>query len=235
MTRLTERLRSATASLHQQVERGPFISTLLKGRMERPAYLGLLLNLEPIYAALEPALERHARDPALRALPLPALARTAALREDIAALGGDGALDGSRSAAPSAPEPACLEYVTRLGAIAQARPELLLAHAYVRYLGDLSGGQLLRRIVTRSLALEPDRGVAFYDFGADSSALARELRLAIDEGQVSDGDAVVAEACLAFELHRRLFEELATTFGCADGGTPFAPPSNGAAELDAID
>lgn len=34
-------------------------------------------------------------------------------------------------------------YVTRLTALIHKEPLLLLAHAYVRYLGDLSGGQML--------------------------------------------------------------------------------------------
>jgi hypothetical protein len=47
----------------------------------------------------------------------------------------------------------------------QSRPALLLAHAYVRYLGDLSAGQLLRGIVARGAALAGTTAVAFYDFG----------------------------------------------------------------------
>ena len=67
-----------------------------------------------------------------------------------------------------APAPRGLaEYTSRLRALASARdPAPLLAHAYVRYLGDLSGGQVIRRRVARAYGLEDDggAGVSFYEF-----------------------------------------------------------------------
>lgn len=44
-------------------------------------------------------------------------------------------------------------------------PSPLLAHSYVRYLGDLSGGQFIRRRITKAYGLEDDGlGTKFYDF-----------------------------------------------------------------------
>ncbi len=209
-SRLAERLRAETRELHTLAERSPFMSALLRGRMERAAYVALLRNLQAIYAALEPALRRHAAHPALAPLHDPALARGESLQDDLAVVdpgtGGDDPV-----------QPATLRYVQRLRELDAERPELLLAHAYVRYLGDLSGGQLLSGIVARSLDLPPDRGVAFYDFGdADAAAaLARSFRHGLAAAVIDDEDAVVAEARLAFEWHRRLFEELAAAHGLA--------------------
>ena len=208
--RLTERLRSATSAVHRELERGPFVSTMLRGALGRAAYVDLLRNLEPIYAALETALDRHAGEPALRTIDFTPLARTSRLREDIAALEPQLPTD-ARSLPGSQPQEPSRVYVRRLQDVAEAQPELLLAHAYVRYLGDLSGGQLLRRIVAVGLGSAPGVGVAFYDFGdADATAmLARRFRSGLDEAKVGDPDGVVAEALLGFELHRRLFEALA--------------------------
>lgn len=45
------------------------------------------------------------------------------------------------------------------------QPELLLAHAYVRYLGDLSGGQQIRRNIAKAYGLDNDgAGTSFYVF-----------------------------------------------------------------------
>ncbi|MCE9656969.1 MAG: biliverdin-producing heme oxygenase [Burkholderiales bacterium] len=209
-SRLAERLRAETRELHTLAERSPFMSTLLRGRMDRSAYVALLRNLQAIYAALEPALRRHAAHPALAALHDPALARSESLRDDLAVVDS-----GARADDPV--QPATLRYVERLRELDAERPELLLAHAYVRYLGDLSGGQLLSGIVARSLGLPSGRGVAFYDFGdADATAaLAGTFRHGLATAVIDDEDAVVAEARLAFEWHRRLFEELAAAHGLA--------------------
>lgn len=43
---------------------------------------------------------------------------------------------------------------------------LLLAHAYVRYLGDLSGGQIIGGRIRRAYNLKGNDGTAFYDFSA---------------------------------------------------------------------
>jgi heme oxygenase (biliverdin-producing, ferredoxin) len=91
-------------------------------------------------------------------------------------------------------------------------PGLLVAHAYVRYLGDLSGGQIVRRIVAKSLHLSSDAGLRFYDFGdaAQAKALAQWFRqgLAAIKATAAEQAALCAEAQFAFTLHRGLFEEL---------------------------
>jgi hypothetical protein len=46
---------------------------------------------------------------------------------------------------------------------------LLLAHAYVRYLGDLSGGQIIGGRIKRAYGLKGQEGTAFYDFSSKGS------------------------------------------------------------------
>jgi heme oxygenase len=204
---LADRLKHETRALHAAAERSNLMSALLGGRVERPTYCALLRNLVAIYAALEPALRRHAGDPLLAPVHAPALHRTAALAQDLALLHGAG------WAADIALQPAALAYVGRLHELDADRPGLLLAHAYVRYLGDLSGGQMLRRVVSQNAALGGEQGVAFYDFGDPLAT--RALTDAFRAGLVSItpdaavADDLVAEAKLAFELHQQLFTQLA--------------------------
>ena len=159
---LPQRLKAATAEQHRRVERSGVMATLLRGRIERLAYLALLRNLHALYAALEPALSRQAAHPAVGPVVVPELFRRDALESDLRAL--------QREADPPAEvlRPATVAYVERLREIEATQPELLVAHAYVRYLGDLSGGQHLRRIVRRALALQGAAGTCFYDFGDTS-------------------------------------------------------------------
>jgi heme oxygenase len=62
---------------------------------------------------------------------------------------------------------AFVEYVTHLQALSDsADPSLLLAHTYVRYLGDLSGGRVIRHRVAKAYGIDmaSGEGVKFYDF-----------------------------------------------------------------------
>jgi len=87
-SRLSEALRAGTREQHARLERCGFMQALVRGRIERPAYCALLRNLHAIYAALEGALERHARHPWIAPARLAGLARGAALAQDLTALQG---------------------------------------------------------------------------------------------------------------------------------------------------
>ncbi|MFO1323582.1 MAG: biliverdin-producing heme oxygenase [Burkholderiales bacterium] len=203
---LTARLRSATRPLHAAAERAGLMGALLAGRADRAGYASLLRNLHALYAALERALRAHDRSPLVGPLAMPALSRTDALRTDLDAVGGAG-----WSEMPIVP--AMCEYVAHVDALARREPARLGAHAYVRYLGDLNGGQALREVVQRALPIEGGRGLAFYDFGPPQAVddLAHRFRRALDALPLSavQADAFVAEAKGAFERHIRVFEELA--------------------------
>ncbi|MGJ7506193.1 heme oxygenase (biliverdin-producing) [Variovorax sp. GT1P44] len=205
--RLSESLKSETRALHTQAERSDFMRVLLRGEMGRRPYCALLRNLHAIYAALEPALQQNAAHPRLAPLDLGALQREPSLRQDLEALHGPDWRDAI------AVEPAAAHYIARLESIGRTRPELLVAHAYVRYLGDLSGGQMLGRIVRATFVLGPGPGTAFYDFGhpEEAARLKQSFRVGLDAVPADEATmrAIVVEARSAFEAHRRLFDELA--------------------------
>lgn len=212
---LPERLRNETRELHTEVERGPLMRDLLRGQLGLGAYCLLLRNLQPIYVALEAALVNHASDTLVAPVFSRALFRSDALRRDL------DALHGPAWEQALAMQPACQVYVERLQQVGRTSPVLLVAHAYVRYLGDLSGGQLLKRIVADSLQLAPGVGTAFYDFGdADQTRrLTRAFRdglggIAADEAQTA---MIVTEAQHAFEMHKSLFQQLASAASVLSG------------------
>jgi heme oxygenase (biliverdin-producing, ferredoxin) len=204
---LPQRLKAATRTWHARAERSGVMGALLQRRLGRPGYVALLRNLQAIYEALESALDRL--QPALAALGagMPAvLRRGPALAADVDWLDGAGA--------DSPPVAAASEYARRLEALNAGDAHLLLAHTYVRYLGDLHGGQVLRPLVRGlyGLASDADDGTRFYDFGDDATvaALRIELRHRLGAARLSaaQADAVVTEAVWAFEAHCRLFEQL---------------------------
>lgn len=211
---LAQRLRTRTATAHQRAERSPLMQALIGGRASPALYGRLLQQLLLLYEALEPRVAARHTHPWLAGAWSPALARRQALRADLMAFG----------LGPAAALPATAAYVDRLdalnhrAALADAR---LLAHVYVRHLGDLSGGQILRRVLSKAFAAhtpdDPERaapGLSFHDFGdaAHREALAQRLRAALAAlpGSGPEADAAEDEAVWAFEQHLRLFEQIGT-------------------------
>lgn len=199
---LAERLRIGTAAVHREAERSALMRRLLGGRADRNTHLALLEQLLPVYATLESLVSVHATHPWLATVWSPELARTAALRADL----------GAR--ADTAPLPATTRYVERLRGLDDGAPTSaarLLAHVYVRHLGDLSGGQILQRVLGNTPAL------AFHHFGtpADVARLKALMRngLATLPAHGMAADAAENEAMWAFAQHLRLFDELAEANG----------------------
>jgi heme oxygenase len=202
-TDLAQQLKLATAALHRQVERSGLMRRILAGDFVHADYVALLHDLAALYGALEAALARHASHPWLATVIDRALFRTEALHLDLQAL---------PPAARVALTPAAAAYVVRLHWLDQHDPGRLLAHAYVRYLGDLSGGQVVQRIVARTLELTPPAGLHFYDFGDTPTVTARAqaFRRGLAALRV-DADAVqalTAEAQWSFAQHAQMFGEL---------------------------
>jgi heme oxygenase (biliverdin-producing, ferredoxin) len=196
---LPQRLKAATRALHARAERSGVMAELLAGTVGRDAYVALLVNLRAIYAALEPVIDAPPTDPLLFA----SLARRAALDADLRAFGPT----------TSALVPATRGYVDRLQALRVAGTHRVWAHVYVRYLGDLHGGQILSQRVRNRFAVAD--GTRFYDFGDDDRVRmlrdALRRRLAALELDAMQADDVLAEAIWAFEAHCRIFEQIPAT------------------------
>ena len=183
---------------------------LLRARVERDVYCRLLRNLYALYVALEAALDQHADTPEVGPVCLSALFRSTALKDDLNFLYGSDWYQLPLTVAMQ-------DYVTHLHVISETQPGLLAAHAYVRYLGDLSGGQVLRDRVRIALGLSGSAGTAFYGFGeADESDLLKaQFRTALNALALEAGAATnfIIEANAAFARHIQLFEELGTATG----------------------
>ncbi len=203
---LSTRLREATRALHIEVERAGVMRLLLRGQLGLADYCALLRNLHAIYDALEAGIQTSRNHAGLTRLGCASMFRSAALASDLTTLhGGNWAVEIGLV-------PAAESYARHLKAQA-SNPILLAAHAYVRYLGDLSGGQMLVRVVAQSLALQPGEGVHFYNLGSSEvvAQLAGQFRSGLDllVDTEADAQAIIDEACAAFVRHRDLFEQLA--------------------------
>jgi cycloeucalenol cycloisomerase len=204
---LSESLKVGTAVAHQTAEDVHFVRNFIKGEIDRKLYSKLVTDLYHVYNCLEEHLKQHAPDHFPSCHFPEALNRTAALREDLDFWEGTDNKNLDMS-------PATRDYVARLDTLAQTNPLMLLAHAYTRYLGDLSGGKVLSRVACRALNLDRHtmEGLAFYQFPNISSAkvFKDKYRRALDDLPLTSKqiEGLVAEANVAFLLNVRLFEEL---------------------------
>lgn len=198
-------LRAATRAAHSTAESQTFVERLMKGELSTAAYVDLLAQHHVIYAALESADDALRRDPVGATLVVDGLARTAAIEADLTALVGPAWRDQVRTL------PAAQAYAERLRAVVGTWVGGYAAHAYTRYLGDLSGGQAIKAILHRTYGI-PLEHLGFYTFPTipKPKVFKDEYRARLDAlpFDAEEQARVAEEAVRAFELNTALFQEL---------------------------
>jgi heme oxygenase len=214
---LSGQLRTTTSAAHLAAEGTPFVTQLMAGTLSLADYCRMMVNLYAIYDELERQLERNAADPSIRHIASSHLARRAAIEADLVQLMGRQWRESGQL------ETATSSYLDRLQSIGLREPPRLVAHAYVRYMGDLSGGQMMSRAVRPMLGANADQALHFYHFGSSSevAALKARFRDGLDRiGAESEslGASIIEEALIAFKSAKTLFEQLARKSGTAPSG-----------------
>jgi heme oxygenase len=205
---LSVAMREGSKAEHEAAENSTFIAALLAGRVNEAGYAAYLLRLRVVYDALESAGRAQHLDPLVGAVHDQDLERLAALDADLDHwLGLAGAPDASRDV----DSPAATAYAARIRAAAEEWGGLYVAHHYTRYLGDLSGGQAIGRILDREFDLD-GQGIAFYAFESVPKPKPYKdgYRARLDAlGTTAPEKArIVTEVQEAFRLNRALFAEL---------------------------
>lgn len=205
----SEKLKAATWPLHREAEQCPFIQKLFRGQALEPEYLRYLEALLGVYHALDNSLKAHADDKRVGSFAYEALYREQALQSDVSFYAQRLKKTDDMTSDKMNP-PDSSNYAARILEVASENTLLLVAHAYVRYLGDLSGGQMLSGIVRKSYELEGDEGTAFYQFSQidDIKAFKHDFRQALDALVLTDMEeaALLEEAEQAFKFNIGLFQ-----------------------------
>ncbi|MEU0739204.1 biliverdin-producing heme oxygenase [Streptomyces sp. NPDC006134] len=204
-------IRTASHEQHTEAETSTFMSDLLGGRLGVDAYARYTEQLWFVYEALEAGAGRLASDPVAGPFIRPELMRLASLERDLEHLRGAG-WRASLSALP-----ATRAYADRVRECAERWPGGYVAHHYTRYLGDLSGGQIIRGKAERTWGFaKKGDGVRFYVFEeiANPAAFKRVYRQLLDAIRVDDLEKqrVVAECKKAFALNTAVFRALGEEF-----------------------
>ncbi|MCU0547501.1 MAG: biliverdin-producing heme oxygenase [Oscillatoriaceae cyanobacterium Prado104] len=206
-TDLAAKLRSGTQQAHSNAEHTEFMSRFVKGAIDKNTIGKLLGNLYCVYSQLEAELECHQAHPVVGNLYFPELNRRENLEKDLAVLYGD---NWQSKVFPTLNAQA---YISRIREVSAAQPELLIAHAYTRYMGDLSGGQALKKIAKGVLGLREDECINFYEFTQieDLNQFKGKYRDALNNLILDSflADRIVEEANIAFGLNIKMMGDLA--------------------------
>ncbi len=203
---LATKLREGTKKSHSMAENVGFVKCFLKGVVEKNSYRKLVANLYFVYTVMEEEMERQRQHPIVSQIYYPQLHRQHSLEQDLCYY------YGSNWKEQITPSVAAEAYMQRIREVSNTAPELLVAHSYTRYLGDLSGGQILKGIAQRAMNLSDGEGTAFYEFQdiPDDKAFKATYRQSLDELPVDEAtaDRIVDEANAAFGMNMKLFQEL---------------------------
>ncbi|MFD5451346.1 biliverdin-producing heme oxygenase [Streptomyces sp. NPDC003470] len=204
-------LRTASHERHVEAETSAFMGDLLGGRLGVDAYARYTEQLWFVYAALEAPAVRLAGDPVAGPFVRAELMRLPSLERDLEHLRGPDWRTGLTAL------PATAAYAARIRECAGRWPAGYVAHHYTRYLGDLSGGRIIRDRAERTwgFARKGD-GVRFYVFEgiANPAAFKREYRELLDGIRADDLEKqrVAAECGRAFALNTAVFRALGEEF-----------------------
>ncbi|MCM0589989.1 MAG: heme oxygenase (biliverdin-producing) [Gloeotrichia echinulata DEX184] len=203
---LSSKLRVGTKKAHTMAENVGFVKCFLKGVVEKNSYRKLVGNFYFIYSAMEEEMAKHSNHPIVAKINFPELNRKQTLEQDLSYYYGFNWREQVKLS------PAGEAYVQRIREISATEPELLIAHSYTRYLGDLSGGQILKNIAVTAMNLNDGQGTAFYEFAeiTDEKAFKAKYRQNLDEMPIDEAtaDRIVDEANAAFGINMKMFQEL---------------------------
>ena len=199
-------LRERSSAAHSGSEHAGFMADLMKGEGTRDDYVALVAQLWFIYEALEAAADRMKADPVAATFITEKLTRLPALEADLAFLIGD---DWRERITPL---PTTERYVARIREVGAVWPGGFVAHHYTRYLGDLSGGLFIGRLMARRFGFETN-GIGFYLFGdiADPKAFKDVYREQLDAApwDAAEQERIIDEVLVAYQFNTDLFADLA--------------------------
>ena len=206
-TQFSKEIKEGTKKSHSAAENTKFVASFLKGVLDPEEYRKLITNFWYVYETMEERLQ-ETNDPFVNEIKKwnVLLFRTAFIQRDLRYY------YGPMWREKQIPTEACNKYCYRINEIAEKDPYLLIAHHYTRYIGDLSGGQILKGIAKKALNPPEGEGLHFYDFPRieDAKAFKTEYRSTLDNLKLSreQKDALIEEANYAFKLNMDMFNEM---------------------------
>jgi heme oxygenase len=204
-TPFSGQLRASTRTVHEKANHSAYMNALLGGELTLAGYAALATQYYFVYQAIERASDTMADDPVGSGFVFDELRRLPALERDLAHLVGPGWRTEIE------PLAATEAYAAQIAEAAKWSGGFV-AHHYTRYLGDIAGGQIIRRLLEKKFDLA-EAGTCFYRFDQIGSAPAfrDRYRAKLDQAPWNDEDRarVIEESVVAYEHNVAMFDELA--------------------------
>ena len=202
LTKFSKLIKEGTKKSHTMAENTGFVTNFLAGVVDKDSYKQLIADFFFIYTALEEQVDEFKDDPLISSIAFDELKRVPSLEKDCEFYWGENWRE------TISPTDACKNYVERVKKI---NAKFLVGHHYTRYLGDLSGGQILKNIANKSMGLD-GKGLDFYEFeGIDNpGSFKTRYRLALDNLPINkpDGELIINEANYALKLNMDVFNDI---------------------------
>ena len=205
---LAGQLREGTKKSHTMAENTGFVTCFLKGVVEKNSYRKLLSDIYFVYNAMEEEIERLVAEghPVIKPIGFKELFRKDNLENDLKFY------YGAKWKSQITISNSAKSYVNRIRLVAKESPELLVGHHYTRYIGDLSGGQILKKIAKKALDLNGNNGLNFYEFEMidDEKKFKENYSNTLNELPINQkiADQIIEEANQAFKYNMSMFKEL---------------------------
>ena len=200
-----ERIKAGTDAAHRETEQSRFVGALLAGELTSDGYAELLAQTYLVYCELEDAGRTHTGNPVASPFLHDELLRVPSLEADLEFLRGPSWRETVSAL------PATTRYVERLREVAYEWPAGFVAHHYIRYMGDLSGGQIIRRMLERAYGYSTE-GLQYYNSGEipKPKVFKDTYRAKLDAAPLTpeDQQRVIDEVNLAYRLNGDLFAAL---------------------------
>lgn len=179
-------IKELTTDQHKNAERQEFVKTLMSGTISHDLYATYLYNQLQCYSTLEKwafmhNLFKH----------MPGLQRAEKIHQDFAELW----LHDEKPVVTQSTQDYC-KHINTLS----KNPQRLYAHIYVRHLGDLSGGQMIRKRTPG-----PNN---YYHFEPEQLQYKNVVKERINTYLSVDQNSILPEVKLCFEYATKLFREM---------------------------
>lgn len=198
-------IRAASMNAHRDAQSSAFVRDLLAGKSDLAEYTRLVAQHYFVYRELERAAEAMQHDPIAGRFVSRDLSRVLALESDLRHLLGP---DWARRITETAETAA---YGERIKEVCWTWPGGFVAHHYVRYMGDLSGGQHIGEVIRRTYNFNGS-GARFYTFDeiSEPTAFKDSYREKLDQAPWNEGERqrIIDEVLLAYSLNTRLLQAL---------------------------